>query len=242
MSLYYTHLLIPLSPEYRPEPDAVAAWTRGLIGNGNVASRFTISLSRITKREPAVRKVLNTVTGETIDFRMPSRKVEQPQILTGASQIVEYASNQREYDAVISSEGTPAVSPCSVGYVENERWIPVVDDYHLEIRCRVRKNVVKLSMLESEDELDRPADLAKWQPRFDEDCSIDERDGISVHPEIGGIRITNAGCATFWIEFKYGKFIFPLSKENGLNILDNSIITLARKTFGVDFVQASQWG
>jgi hypothetical protein len=242
MSEYYTHLLVPLSPEYRPEPDAVAVFGQGIINNGNIASPFTISFSRVTKGEPRVRKMRNARTGETINIRGPSRRIDPPQTLLNPSQIIEHAAAQREYDIGISGEGVPSNLPFAVGYVEDETWKPMVDAYNLEIRCRVRDNIVRLYLLESEDDLHQPPDFTKIGPRFDEDCSVDEREGIFVHPESGAIRIPNAGCATFWIEFKLGKFIFPRLRNGGVNVLDESIVTLARKAFNCDFVQACDWG
>src|SRR5690348_12619033 len=63
MSLYYTHLLIPFSPKYRPEPEVVAAFAQGMIKNGNVANPFTISFSRVAKKEPYFREIRNVATG-----------------------------------------------------------------------------------------------------------------------------------------------------------------------------------
>jgi hypothetical protein len=242
MSLYYTHLLIPLSPEYRPKPDAVAAFGQGILNNGNVPSPFTISFSRVTKGEPRVRKVRNIVTEETINIRGASRRVEQAETLFNTPQIIEQAAGQREYDIAIFGEGIPSSPPFAAGYVEDNTWKPLVGAYHLEIRCRVRSNIVRLFMLKSEEELHQPPDVTRWQPRLDEDCSIDESEGIFVHPEVGAIRIPNAGCGTFWIEFKYGKFIFPRLSDNNVNVLDDAIVAMAQKTFGCDFVQACHWG
>lgn len=242
MSLNYTHLLIPLSPEYRPEPDAVALFVQGIIENGNVPSPFTISFSRVTKGEPRVRKLRNAMTGETIDIRGPSRRNEQPLTLSRPPQIIERAAEQQEYDVTIEGEGAASARPCVVGYVENNEWNPMAGPDHLEIRCRVRSNIVRLFSLKSEDDLHKPLDFANYKPRLHEDCSIDEREGIFEHPETGAIRIPNSGCGKFWIEFNYGKFLFPRLKNNGVNVLDDSILMMAKKAFGCDFVQGCLWG
>jgi hypothetical protein len=242
MSLSYTHLLIPRSPEYRPAPEALAAFSQGIVDLGNIASPFSISFSPVTKGDPNFREVRNTFTGETIRLRMPSRKIGQPQTISAITQIVECVSSQREYHLSISSQGVPVVPPCEVGYVENDAWKPMREACHQEIRCCVRDHVVRLSMVNSEEELHQPLDLSKWQPIFDEDCSVDDHEGIFVHPQQAEFRIPNAGCSTFWIEFRYGKFVFPLLKNGGLNLLNDAIVTLARKTFSKEFVQACLWG
>jgi hypothetical protein len=243
MSLNYTHLLIATSPQYRPEPGAIAKFAQGIIDNGNIPSSSKISFARVTKQEGRVRPIRNAMTGQTINIPLPSRSAEQPLTLSSASQIIEQAARHREYDVALSGEGVPSVPPCAVGYVENDdTWKPVVEPYHLEIRCRVRDSIVQLCHLENEGELNEPPDFAKYRPIFGEDCSANEREGIFVHPEAGAIRIPNAGCGTFWVEFNYGKFLFPRLKNNSVNVLDDSIISLARTAFGIDFVQACNWG
>lgn len=242
MSEYYTHLLIPVSPEFRPEPGAVTEFVQGLISNGNVATPFGLSFSRVIKEPGRVRTIRNVRTGQTINIPLPSRRVEQPQVLSSASQIVEQAASQQEYDVVVSCDAVPAVPPLAVGYVENDTWKPIVEGYNLEIRCRVRGSIVRLYHLESEKDLVEPPDFTKIRPRFAEDCSAEEREGIFVHPETGAFRIANAGCGTFWVEFKHGKFVFPRLRNESINVLDDSILALARKAFDTDFVQACDWG
>ncbi|HEV2455456.1 MAG TPA: hypothetical protein VGY98_14425 [Verrucomicrobiae bacterium] len=242
MSLYYTHLLIPLSPEYRPEPDSVAAFGQGIIKNGNVASPFTISFAPVKKAGPSARKARNVVTGETISIPLPSRRTEKSQTLASPSQIIEHGAGRQEYDVAISAEGVPAAPPFPVGLVEDGKWAPMVGGYFLEIRCRIRNNIVRLYSLDNEDDLQRPPDFAKFEPRFDEDCSLEEREGIFVHPESGAVRIQNAGCGTFWIEFRLGKLIFPRLNSGGVNLLDDSVVCLAQRAFNCEFVQACDWG
>ena len=243
MSEFYTHYLIPVLPEYRPEPGAIAEFAQGMISNGNVPVPSKISFLPVTKQEGRVRPIRNAVTGETINMRAPSRRCEPEQILSAASQIVEHAGNQREYDVAISGRGLTAVPPCAVGYVENGGWKPSFGPYHLEIRFHVRGDIVRLYYFESEEDIDKPMDMdfANYRPRFGEDCSANEREGIFVHPEIGAFRISNAGCGRFWISFNFGKFLFPLLKDKTVHVLDNSVVSLAQKVFGCDFVQACYW-
>jgi hypothetical protein len=243
MSEYYTQYLIPVLPEFRPEPGAVAEFAQGIISNGNVPSPSRVAFLPVTKEEGRVRPIRNAVTGETVHMRAPSRRCEQEEKLSAASQIAEHAANQREYDVVITGQGFIAVSPCAVGYVENDIWKPTVEAYKLEVRCQVRGDVVRLYYLESEEDVDKPMDMdfTNYRPWFGEDCSVDEREGIFVHPEIGAFRIPNAGCGKFWISFNFGKFLFPLLKDKTVNVLDDSVVSLARKVFGCDFVQACYW-
>jgi hypothetical protein len=242
MSLYYEHLLVPVLPNYRPLADAVTAFACGIIENGCVAANPTITFAKVVTGEPLFRVARNPITGETISIRLPSRTIERPESLSGVSEIIGWAHNESEYDVSVAAEGNPLHPPLTVGFVENEAWKPYEGPYHLEVCCDVRARIVRLYHLESEEDLHRPPDFAKFQPRLDEDCTADEHDGIFVHPEAGAIRIPNAGCGMFWISFEYGKWIFPRLKDNSINVLDQSIIDLARTTFGIDFVEACNWG
>ncbi len=255
MSLRYSHLLVPALPEYHPEPDAIAEFAQGVIDNGNLGKPHKIEFSRVTKSQSPTRKIQNIVTGQSIEIPMPSRRRERPETLSDTSQISGQAVNQPEYDLMLSSESVPSAPPCPIGYLEKEEWKPLcanpeewrpmLNHYYLEIGCRVRSNVVRLYFLEREDDLTRPvnpADFANYHPRFGEDCSANERRGLFVHPETGAIWIQDAGCATFWIEFNFGNWVFPRLKNNSVNILEDSVVNLARKTFDCDFVQACNWG
>ncbi|MEZ6062993.1 MAG: hypothetical protein R3C19_21820 [Planctomycetaceae bacterium] len=243
MSLNYTHLLIPSSSEFRPDADAVARFVRGLIDNGNVANGAKVAFARVTKGQPRVRQMRNPMTGETIDLRGPSRTLERPRTLSDPSQITEHAANQQEFDVLLTGEGVPSVPPLTVGSVEDGDWKVMDGAYHLEVRCRIRANVVRLYMLDSEDDLHRPPAFANYRPKYNEDCSPAENaDGLYVHPEIGAFRVPNAGCGMFWIEFNYGKFVFPRLKDGSVDVLADSVIDLARAAFDCDFIQACDWG
>jgi hypothetical protein len=243
MSLNYTHLLIPSSPEFRPDADSVARFVRGLIENGNVAYCAKVAFAQVTKGQPRVRRMRNPITGETIDLRGPSRTLERPKTLADPSQITKHAANEQEYDVLLTGEGVPSVPPLIVGHLEDDDWTEMDGAYHLEVRCRVRANVVRLYMLDSEDDLHRPPDFANYRPKCDEDCSLaDHADGLYVHPEIGAFRVPNAGCGMFWIEFNYGKFVFPRLKEGTVEVLADSVIDLARVVFDCNLVQACTWG
>lgn len=243
MSLSYTHLLVPSSPSFRVEAEAVGRFVRGLIDNGNVAAGAHIALAPVTKGEPCVRQIRNPMTGETIDMQGPTRTRERPQALSDPTQIAELAANHSEYDLVVTAKGIPAVPPMIVGYVADGKWKAIDGPYHLEIRCRVRGHVVRLSMLDHEDDLTRPPDFANYRPKRDEDCSpADHPEGVFVHPEKGAFRVPHAGCGMFWIEFSYGNFIFPRLKDGSVNVLADSIVALTQAEFDCDFVQACQWG
>ena len=147
------------------------------------------------------------------------------------------SQNQAGYDVSIAGEGLARNPPLDMGYNDDGVWKPINGPYYHEIRCSVRANIVRLPFADSETALNAPSDPANFSPRFDEDCA-----GVFAHPEIGTIRIPNAGRAIFWVEFNYGKHIYPRLGSKGINLLTEQVTRLAREAFATEFVQACTWG
>jgi hypothetical protein len=249
MSESYEHLLVPVSPEYRPDPDRVASFLQGIVRGGHIADDWRISFAKVVKNDAPGRQIHNAMTNETIQLPARSRKIERPITATSFSEFLALADGEAEYDVMVAAEGLPRHPPCDVGYIDGKSWRVIDRPHALEICCRVRRRVVRLYSLESPDDLRRPLDFSKVQFRFDEDCDAkEERDGLFVHPEAGPLCISHAGSGTFWIEFRYGKWLFPRLtgnpteiKETGIRILNQSTIDLAQKAFETDFVEACNW-
>jgi hypothetical protein len=238
MSIYYQHRLIPVSSEHRPEAAQVATFLQGIVDKGHVADDARIRFSRVVNNDASPRQIHNAFTNETIQVQAPSRKIEAPTAVTSFSEISALADREAEYDVLVEGDGQPRHPPCHVGHIDGGIWRPMEGPYHLEIRCRVRRRVVRLYSLESPDDLHKPLDISKFRSRFDEDCEVEERDGLFVHPEVGALWISHAGCGTFWIEFQYGKWLFPRLRGNRVQLLDKSLIKFAESTFGTAFVEA----
>jgi hypothetical protein len=242
MSLSYSHYLIAAEPSFRPGPDAIADFMSALIERRHVAENATIRFAVVAREPNGARRIANPFTGEMIDMPLPSRRAEKARRLASATQIVDCATDPPEYDVSLDGTGRPSAPPLQIGYVEGNFWKATEGEYHLEISCRVRAHTVRLSHFEREEDMHGPPDITKYRPRFDEDCSDEKRPGLFVHPELGAVRIANAGCASFWIEFNYGKFVFPRASAGSVSVLSDSVVNLAQKIFGHEFVQACHWG
>jgi hypothetical protein len=222
---------------------SLSGFLAGMIEGGHVASDAVIEFARIAKNKGRVREGHNPFTGEKISIPLPSRAREKPRRLANSSDLIGIAADQEEFDVMVAGEGIPASPPLRIGFDEGNGWKAFEGEQCcMEVACCVRSNIVRLYLLESEDDLHRPPDFAAYRPRYDEDCTTAERDGLFVHPELGAIRISNAGCAMFWIEFNYGKFVYPRANGSDVNVLSGEVVRLARSTFGTDFVQACDWG
>ena len=243
MSEYYQHYLIPVPHEHRPDADSLLQFIGELFTTGYVGETHTIAFSSVAKRENSTREMTNPFTGETMAMKMPSRKGGKEQSVANIEQLRELINSAEEYDISVSGDTVPSNLPLVIGYVEDSSWMQMKETYHNEIRFRSRSHVVRLSHLRNEDDLHRPLDFSNPPPPiFDEDCDTDEGDGVFVHPHAGAIRIAGAGCGMFWIEFNFGKFVYPKPGSNRVDLLDESLVALAEKTLAIEFLQACNWG
>ena len=147
-----------------------------------------------------------------------------------ASEITGLASGALEYDASVVATGVAHHSPCQIGFIENGQWTAINGRYRLEISCHVRSSIVRLSRLKNEKDLTGPPDLTKYETLFNEDCTPDELDSLFVHPMIGPIRVPNAGRGRFWIAFDFPTWTFPALRNDSIDLLDPSLVALARNT------------
>jgi hypothetical protein len=56
------------------------------------------------------------------------------------------------------------------------------------------------------------------------------------------IKVAGAGCARFWIEVEFGKWLCPLIEGERLDLVDKAFLQTARDAFGMDFAQGCVWG
>ena len=65
--------------------------------------------------------------------------------------------------------------------------------------------------------------------------------GVFPNPWTGGvIEVADAGCARFWIEFEFGKFIYPKITDN-LEVMNPEIVSAGEDCFGTKFAQGCRF-
>jgi hypothetical protein len=113
--------------------------------------------------------------------------------------------------------------------------------YFVEIRCNVRQNLVAMSSVYEMKPLQRPS--------FGMDCSENDNLGVFCEPDFWSeyhappqwVRPTTlvpgAGCARFWIEFHFGKWLHPLIKGGDLRVLNPQVLAVAHRWFSTSFLQ-----
>ena len=216
MSEQYVHLLIPNRMNFVPRPSQVTAFIACLIEVGSAPLNPTF---RIGKLSGKLRFGTDSVTGQRISI--PRRDFTQFQ---SASELTKHLSGLEDYDLVISGQGPASIPPFAVFTIAGGRQTEYIGTYAYDVHCHARKEPV--SMCDD--------------PPFGSPFSF-EGEGVFCHPTSEAtIRIPNAACARFWVEFEFGKWLFPMVGTS-LAVIRPSILDHAVGCFGVRFAQGCTW-
>jgi hypothetical protein len=190
------------------------------------AARVRAFLSRITElgvvpAQPAMelrvssgrtREYPNPLTGGTVVVQLKDRTR-----LETLDQLEIAAASLSDFEAQVSGEGRPRLPPIEIDFAE---------PYYLGVTCFVSSTL-------------RCTSMASYGKQCDGHSAI----GIFQHPEtLETIEVPGAGAARFWIEFEFGKFVFPKFSDRNLELLDLEIVEAAEDAFGGQFVQGCCWG
>lgn len=234
MSLSYVHTLIPDQVEYAPRAIQVADFFAGLAELGAVPTkaRLVIVTSRAARlastKKIAHREGRNPLTGETVVI--PGLHLKA--VLAIRSELV----GLREYEVRMFGEG-PSKLPL---FPFHAKFNPRGQPYEFEVGCCLRPKVVSTSDYHRDGVIIPEAEKVA---RFGDACSASDRLGFFINHATGEtIRVPNAGCARFWIEFGFGKWLFPEMKVNSLDLLPACVIDAAKKAFAMQFAQGCHWG
>ena len=98
-----------------------------------------------------------------------------------------------------------------------------------EMSCHLRPEPVSTSCWNEE------IFAGQTVPVFGEPCELKVPSGLFSHPWTGQmIQVPNAGCARFWIEFEFGKFLVPQMADS-LELLNPSIPQKTEECFQTRF-------
>ena len=104
-----------------------------------------------------------------------------------------------------------------------------------EVSCHLRPELVSTS------DWDIEVPIPKNVASFGEPCESEHGTGVFSHPWTGEIiEVADAGCARFWIEFEFGKFLLPKMGTN-LDLLNPLMVASAEECFQTKFVQGCRF-
>jgi hypothetical protein len=239
----YTHLLIPVSKTKSATIQEVCAFLEQMIQMGSIGKEHKVGFSKVARVEQRVQEVRNPFNGQLLRRKNPSRKGQRPEDVAALSDVVLRVEQEQDYNVFVSSTSRPANPPLEVGFAEmNKDWQPWSGpDYYLGIRCCVRSSLVGICPPGSVENPEDPRPEVPV-PIFDDECGEELPDGCFVHPQRQRvIRIPKVGCGRFWVEFEFGKWVYPRLESDGAPPLNHSVTELARHTFGTEFIEGCLW-
>jgi hypothetical protein len=220
MSLRYAHTLIAVPKDFVPSAAQVQSFVVMMLSRGVVPAEERSVVLRTPSARPRVGK--NPATGEKIALAGAERKE-----LKSAGEFAGAIGGAGEYWAEVGGTGWPKLPPLPLDLDE---------PYYVGVVCRVSSVLRSTSSLEEE---------RKGVEFYDEPHKGKDHTGYFTHPDDPELilKVAEAGCARFWIEFELGNSVFPIfDNPDSLDLLDESIVADAKRAFGIDFVQGCSWG
>ncbi len=228
----YIHTLISVDSEFVPDSAQVASFFDELVSQFKFSpisdrQRFLPGLV-VAKPSGRLRWGTNPMTGKKVsvpewDRLNPERFEDIPALIEGSEHYTVIQSGQWV------GKGRPVVLLKTDG-------VPHEENYICTVRCELRPEAVSTSAWDLEAGPSR-RDI----PEFGSVCKNEIRDGIFPNPWTGDvIEVADAGCARFWIEFEFGKFIYPKITDS-LEVLSPPIVLGAEQCFRTKFAQGCRF-
>jgi hypothetical protein len=240
MSMYYSMILVPSDPFFRPEPEQMVSFLGGILDMGAVGSARAVRLRNYQRgRISVIEGLAGQRPGERIKVKMPEF-IE----LDSVNELPKGMQGLTDFDALINGTGPARLLPIrNVGGYDNGKWKSLrdllsagvyVNEYELRVECCQRSKLTSTSDLHEGTQTDRAAQS------FGEPCELADRVGLYSNPET--IELINAGCSTFWVAFTLGKWMFPKFASNEINFAEPMVVRLAETVFRIEFAEGCSWG
>lgn len=226
MGEQYSHLLIAADPEYVPSSAQIVAFYERL--RAHHALRLVkrppwepgIIVLWPSGRPPERREASWSKTGYVTIPARPERGE-----LDRLDDIPAVVDSLKECTIHVSGEWARDDVPIELSVVGDE---PFEGDFTCSVQCAIRLRPVCTSSYDGEDGLFL----------FDDAESPVESLGVFANPWTGErIEVPGAGSARFWVQFEFGKWLFP-RLEHGFDLMKPALMADAECCLGVRFVQA----
>jgi hypothetical protein len=229
MGMSYSHTLIPDRVDYVPHPRQVADFFSALVELGAAPRQAELVLK--TEKEPLRRAGLLVTGRKRSSVNRSGQPVVEGSCMTAVDSIPSIGPALEGLDGYeLRMRGTGPLTPLFRFDVE---LCPEDQSYDFEISCCLRPGVVSMSDYHHEV---ATIPEARTVVPFGETCNAANRTGFFVnHKTIELIRVPGAGYARFWIEFAFGKWVFPEMKDNSLDLLPANVVDAAQQIFEVRY-------
>jgi hypothetical protein len=227
----YIHTLIAADSQYVPNPPQVAEFFDSLIGVFAFRiirdGRWQPGL-RVMKPGERTRTARNAFTGETFTIPVPDQIM-----IENAIEIPPLIDSLQEYRVAASGDWSLDAAPL---ILLNTDETPFNENPICDISCNIRPAPVSTSAWEED------AGPNIWNvPGFGEPWNGESTIGIFTNPWTGeAIEVPNAASARFWIEFEFGKFIYPRI-DKSFDVFDPRLVEKAEECFQTKFVQGCRF-
>jgi hypothetical protein len=222
----YIHTLIAVDPSFAPNSLQIASYLKSLVDSFQFQviddSQFQPGI-RVVKPSNRLRTFRDSLTGEAISVPANDRiKVDTiaaiPAVLGGLDR----------WSVLVSGAWNPESSFLHLLTADR---VLFQGEYLCEVSCHLRPQPVSTSYWAAE------ATPEFEVAGFGTPCADNHRTGVFSHPWTGEvIQVPEAGCARFWIEFEFGKFLLPRMTDS-LDLLNPALVSKARQCFQKNFAQ-----
>jgi hypothetical protein len=227
----YIHILIAAESQYVPSPPQIVEFFDVLVGDFQFRiirdGRWQPGL-RVSKPGGRTRTGTNRITGETITIPIPDHiEVEK------TTEIPPLIENLEEYRVGASGEWKSADAPILLRKVDKT---PFAGDPISDVSCNIRPIPVSTSAWDVE-----AGPNVRNVPLFGSIWNGGSRTGIFPNAWTGEvIEVPQAGSARFWIEFEFGRFLYP-SIGKSLDVLDPRLVKKVEECFQTKFAQGCRF-
>jgi len=229
----YIHTLISTDSEFAPESGQVASFF------GELVSQFKFSpisgqrfLPGLVVAKPSGR--LRWATGTD---PMTGAKISRPEWdrvnLERFEDIPALIEGSNHYTVAQSGQWVGKDRPVTLLKTDG---VPFEENYICIARCELRPEAVSTSAWDVE-----AGPNTRDVPTFGSVCKNPIRNGTFPNPWTGDvIEVADAGCARFWIEFEFGRFIYPKVTDS-LEVMSPEIVLGAERCFRTKLVQGCRF-
>jgi len=227
----YIHILIAINPEYVPNPSQIAEFFDALVGPFSFRiirdGRWQPGL-RIMKPGGRTRTGRNGFTGETFTIPVPDQVM-----IESTNEISKLIDGLEEYRVAASGEWSLETAPL---VLLNTDKTPFKENPICDVSCNIRPAPVSTSAWDEE-----AGPNVRSVPEFGTPWNGEGTIGVFPNPWTGEvIEVPNAACARFWIEFEFGKFIYP-KIEKSLEVFSPTLVRMAEECFQANLVQGCRF-